>query len=118
MEVVFLHSRCAEQQVQWHASPFANSAPTFDTVMAGDLATQRHLPDLSHGEGERAIDPPSDPQPIISELPFGERRVFRGAGIACPVGAEIGRALFGESEECRVGEEWVDTVMSRVWAYH
>src|SRR3546814_6174157 len=86
---VVLHSRGAQQQFQWHASPFANSAPTFDTVMAGDLATQRHLPDLSHGEGERAIDQPSDPQPIISELPFGERSVFRGAGVACPVGAGI-----------------------------
>src|SRR3546814_5722410 len=38
---VVLHSRGAQQQFQWHASPFANSAPTFDTVMAGDLATQR-----------------------------------------------------------------------------
>src|SRR3546814_15980185 len=92
---VVLHSRGAQQQFQWHASPFANSAPTFDTVMAGDLATQRHLPDMSHGEGERAIDQPSDPQPIIREIPFGERRLFRGAGIACSVGAAIGGAAFG-----------------------
>src|SRR3546814_14293033 len=89
---------CAQQQFQWHASPFANSAPTFDTVMAGDLATQRHLPDLSHGEGERAIDQPSDPQPIIGELPFGERRLFRGAGIALP-----------STERSRVGKGWVST---------
>src|SRR3546814_18202648 len=68
---VVLHSRGAQQQFQWHASPFANSAPTFDTVMAGDLATQRHLPDLRPGEGERAIDKHRDTTTLISELPFG-----------------------------------------------
>src|SRR3546814_7393307 len=62
---VVLHSRGAQQQFQWHASPFANSAPAFDTVMAGDLATQRHLPDLSHGEGERSEEHTSELQSLM-----------------------------------------------------
>src|SRR3546814_18383203 len=106
---VVLHSRGAQQQFQWHASPFADSAPTFDTVMAGDLTTQRPLPDPSHGEGERAIDQPSDPPPNLREPPFGERRVLRGAGIASHGCAELGTQSIGgkNTDEGSVGEERV-----------
>src|SRR3546814_2710700 len=49
---VVLHSLGAQQQFPWHSTPFANSAPTFDTVMSCDQTTQRHLPDVRHGGGE------------------------------------------------------------------
>ena len=79
-----------EHDSQRNALPFADRAPPFDAVMAGDLGPLRQVPQIRERQFQRLGDQPIDAQAPSGEIAFPQAAYSSPSGILVPFTLKAG----------------------------